>query len=112
MADVYSYGVVLLELLKGGHVSRWDWEAEGEEEMEMAVRCSIEILKGELAGKDKAWLLEFVDYRLDGELKHSETIVLLKIAVGSVEVERSRRPSIQETKEPNVPEQLTTTQTI
>jgi hypothetical protein len=63
--------------------------------MEMTVRCSTEILKEELAGKDQAWLLEFVDYRLDGEFNHSEAIMMLKIAVACVEEERSRRPSMR-----------------
>ncbi|KQK19463.1 putative receptor protein kinase ZmPK1 [Brachypodium distachyon] len=90
--DVYSYGVVLLELVKGVRVSRW--LVEGEEGVEMAVRCSTQILKEKLAGEDQSWLLEFVDYRLDGEFNHSEAILMLKIAVSCVEEERSRRPSM------------------
>ncbi|KAL6898092.1 hypothetical protein ACP4OV_006688 [Aristida adscensionis] len=42
-ADVYSYGVVLLELVKGVRVS--SWMVEGEGEMEMAVRHSAETLR-------------------------------------------------------------------
>ncbi|XP_020169814.2 putative receptor protein kinase ZmPK1 isoform X1 [Aegilops tauschii subsp. strangulata] len=91
-ADVYSYGVVLLELVKGIRVSSWMVDAE--EEVEMAVRCSTEILKEKLAGEDQSWLLEFVDHRLDGEFNHSEAMVMLKIAVSCVEEERSRRPSM------------------
>ncbi|KAE8795358.1 putative receptor protein kinase ZmPK1 [Hordeum vulgare] len=91
-ADVYSYGVVLLELVKGVRLSRW--VVEGEEGVEMADICSIEILKEKLAGEDQSWLLEFVDHRLDGDFNHSEAIVMLKIAVSCVEEERSRRPSM------------------
>ncbi|XP_044423756.1 putative receptor protein kinase ZmPK1 [Triticum aestivum] len=91
-ADVYSYGVVLLELVRGIRVS--SWMVEGKEEVEMAVRCSTEILKEKLAGEDQSWILEFVDYRLDGEFNHSEALMMLKIAVSCVEEERSRRPSM------------------
>ncbi|XBH97675.1 hypothetical protein VPH35_127317 [Triticum aestivum] len=91
-ADVYSYGVVLLESVKGIRVS--SWMVEGKEEVEMAVRCSTEILKEKLAGEDQSWILEFVDYRLDGEFNHSEALMMLKIAVSCVEEERSRRPSM------------------
>uniref|UniRef100_A0A0E0L8B3 non-specific serine/threonine protein kinase n=1 Tax=Oryza punctata TaxID=4537 RepID=A0A0E0L8B3_ORYPU len=45
-ADVYSYGVVLLELLKGNRVSRW--VVDGEEEVEMAVKCTADVLKEKL----------------------------------------------------------------
>uniref|UniRef100_A0ACD5XW54 Uncharacterized protein n=1 Tax=Avena sativa TaxID=4498 RepID=A0ACD5XW54_AVESA len=91
-ADVYSYGVVLLELVKGVRVS--SWMVEGEEEVEMAVRCSTEILKEKLEAEDQSWLQDFVDYRLDGEFNHSQAIMLLKIAVSCVEEERRRRPSM------------------
>jgi serine/threonine protein kinase len=92
-ADVYSYGVVLLELVKGVRV--YEWEVEGEEEVEMAVRCSTEILKEKLAGEDQSWLLEFVDHRLDGDFNPSEATVMLKIALSCVEEERSKRPSMR-----------------
>ncbi|XP_037466771.1 putative receptor protein kinase ZmPK1 [Triticum dicoccoides] len=91
-ADVYSYGMVLLELVKGVRLSRW--VVEGEEEVEMAGICSIEILKEKLAGEDQSWLLEFVDHRLDGEFNQSEATVMLKIAISCVQEERSRRPSM------------------
>ncbi|KAF7093896.1 hypothetical protein CFC21_096275 [Triticum aestivum] len=96
-ADVYSYGVVLLELVKGIRVS--SWLVEGEEEVEMAVRCSTEILKEKLAGEDQSWLLEFVDHRLDGEFDHSKAIVMLKMAISCVQEERSRRPSMSQVVE-------------
>uniref|UniRef100_A0ACD5ZK15 Uncharacterized protein n=1 Tax=Avena sativa TaxID=4498 RepID=A0ACD5ZK15_AVESA len=91
-ADVYSYGVVLLELVKGVRVS--SWMVEGEDGVEMAVRCSTEILKEKLEAEDQSWLQDFVDHRLDGEFNHSQAIMLLKIAVSCVEEERRRRPSM------------------
>jgi len=93
-ADVYSYGVVLLELVKGMRVSTRQVEGEAEGEVEMAVRCSAEILKEKLAREDHSWLLEFVDCRLGGEFDYSQATMMVKIAVSCVEEERRRRPSM------------------
>lgn len=51
-ADVYSYRVVLLELVKGVRVSAWVVEGEGQ--MEMAVRHSVDVLKEKLASEDES----------------------------------------------------------
>ena len=93
-ADVYSYGVVLLELVKGMRVSTRQVEGEAEGQVEMAVRCSAEILKEKLAREDHSWLLEFVDCRLGGEFDYSQATMMVKIAVSCVEEERRRRPSM------------------
>jgi serine/threonine protein kinase len=69
-ADVYSYGVVLLELVMGTRVSSQVVQGEGEEEVEMAVGHYSKILKDKLASKDQSWLLEFVDYRLSREFDY------------------------------------------
>ncbi|CAL5051242.1 unnamed protein product [Urochloa decumbens] len=91
-ADVYSYGVVLLELVKGMRVSTQ--AMEGEVELEMAVRCFAEILKEKLASEDHSWLLEFVDRKLGGEFDYSQADQMIKIAVSCVEEERRRRPNM------------------
>jgi hypothetical protein len=91
-AYVYSYGVEILELVRGVRVSSWVILAD--EVVEMSIRCSVEILKEKLATKDPSWLLEFVDCRLDGEFNYLQAATMLKIAVSCVEVERSKRPSM------------------
>jgi serine/threonine protein kinase len=96
-ADVYSYGVVVLELVKGIRVS--NWMAEGEGEMEMAVRHSADVLKEKLASEDMSWLLEFVDYRLSGEFDYSQATMMVKIAVSCLEEERRRRPNMSQVVE-------------
>lgn len=92
-ADVYSYGVVLLELVMGTQVSGQVVQGEGEVEVEMAVGHYAKILKDKLASKDQLWLLEFVDCRLSGDFDYLQAAMMLKIAVSCVEEER-RRPNM------------------
>ena len=47
----------------------------------MSIRCFVDVLKEKLARKDQSWLQEFVDYRLDGEFKHLQAVMVLKIGV-------------------------------
>ena len=61
----------------------------------MSIRCFVDVLKEKLARKDQSWLQEFVDYRLDGEFKHLQAVMVLKIGVSCVEEERSKRPSMR-----------------
>jgi serine/threonine protein kinase len=92
-ADVFSYGVVLLELVKGIRVSRWMVEGE---KVELGVKRTADILKEKLVNEDQSWLLEFVDGRLEGEFNYSQAVKMLKIAVSCVEEERSQRPSMSQ----------------
>uniref|UniRef100_A0A0E0DXL5 Receptor-like serine/threonine-protein kinase n=1 Tax=Oryza meridionalis TaxID=40149 RepID=A0A0E0DXL5_9ORYZ len=92
-ADVFSYGVVLLELVKGIRVSRWMIEGE---KVELGVKRTADILKEKLVNEDQSWLLEFVDGRLEGEFNYLQAVKMLKIAVSCVEEERSQRPSMSQ----------------
>nr|BAD67854.1 S-domain receptor-like protein kinase-like [Oryza sativa Japonica Group] len=91
-ADVYSYGVVLLELVKGNRVSRW--VVDGEEEVELAVKRTVDILKEKLASGDQSWLLDFVDCRLNGEFNYSQAALVLNTAVSCLDEDRRKRPSM------------------
>ncbi|CAN6214955.1 unnamed protein product [Urochloa humidicola] len=96
-ADVYSYGVVLLELVKGVRVS--SWAVENEKQVEMSIRFFAEVLREKLARKDQSWLLEIVDSRLGGKFNYLQAAKVLKIAVSCVEEERSKRPSMSQVLE-------------
>ncbi|XP_015693931.1 putative receptor protein kinase ZmPK1 [Oryza brachyantha] len=91
-ADVYSYGILLVELVKGSRVSRWVFD--GKEEVELAVKCTVDTLNEKLASEDQSWLLEFIDRRLNGEFNYSQAATVLKIAVLCLEGDRRRRPSM------------------
>ncbi|CAN6172667.1 unnamed protein product [Urochloa humidicola] len=96
-ADVYSYGVVLLELVKGVRVS--SWVVESEKQVEMSIRFFAEVLREKLARKVQSWLLEIVNCRLGGKFNYLQAAKVLKIAVSCVEEERSKRPSMSQVLE-------------
>ncbi|XP_008779061.1 putative receptor protein kinase ZmPK1 [Phoenix dactylifera] len=91
--DVYSYGVVLLELVKGVRVS--DWIIGRGEEVEMVLRRSLELLKVNLESGQESWICDFVDSRLDGQFNSKEALMMVEIAVCCLEDERSKRPSME-----------------
>ncbi|CAD5163029.1 unnamed protein product [Musa acuminata subsp. malaccensis] len=90
--DVYSYGVVLLELVKGERVS--NWVADGVEEVGMVLRRTVMMLKAALESGDEAWIGEFVDHRLEGEVNWRQAMVMMEIAFACLEEERNRRPTM------------------
>ncbi|XP_008800123.2 putative receptor protein kinase ZmPK1 [Phoenix dactylifera] len=91
--DVYSYGVVLLELVKGARVS--DWIIGRGEEVEMVLRRSLELLKKNLKSGQESWIGDFVDSRLDGKFNSNQALMMVEIAVCCLEEERSKRPSMK-----------------
>ncbi|XP_072993173.1 putative receptor protein kinase ZmPK1 [Typha latifolia] len=89
--DVYSYGVLLLELVRGLRVS--DWDAD-EENVEMVFRRLVGNLKEKIRSGHRSWVADFVDLRLNGEFSCSQAVAVLEVAVGCVEEDRSRRPNM------------------
>ncbi|XP_010931186.1 putative receptor protein kinase ZmPK1 [Elaeis guineensis] len=91
--DVYSYGVVLLELVKGVRVS--GWKIGREEEVEMVLRGSLKLLKENLESGEESWIEDFVDSRLDGQFNIKQALMMVETAVCCLEEERSKRPSME-----------------
>ena len=91
--DVYSYGVVLLELVKGVRVSQW--KIGRGEEVEMVLSGSLGLLKENLESGHDSWIGDIVDSRLDGQFNSKQVLMMVAIAVRCLEEERSKRPSME-----------------
>ncbi|KAM0953477.1 putative protein kinase RLK-Pelle-SD-2b family [Dioscorea sansibarensis] len=98
--DVYSYGVVLLELLMGSRASDWTMEGEDREEEQVQEEPKLELfglvrmLKGKLGGTEDSWIDGFVDARLVGQFNHRKATVMVEIAISCLEENRSNRPTM------------------
>uniref|UniRef100_A0A0E0MJ96 Protein kinase domain-containing protein n=1 Tax=Oryza punctata TaxID=4537 RepID=A0A0E0MJ96_ORYPU len=92
--DVYSYGVILLELVKGIRIS--EWVIHGikvcEMDIRMVVRATRQIMK--MGSNDERSIEDLVDHRLNGDFNHVQLKMMLEIAVSCLEEDRSKRPNM------------------
>lgn len=87
--DVYSYGVVLLEIVAGQRISSHTTR-EGKV---TKLKQFIENVKEALATGDTKCI---VDGRLHGQFNSEQAMVMLIVAVSCLEEERSKRPTMHE----------------
>jgi hypothetical protein len=90
--DVYSYGVVLLELLSGTRVSEL---VEGSDEVHNMLRKLVRMLSDKLEGEEQSWMDEFVDAKLNRPFNPVQARTLIKLAVSCLEEDRSKRPTME-----------------
>jgi hypothetical protein len=86
--DVYSYGVVLLEMVTGSRVS----SGMTIDDEEMDFMLFIQEVKQKLAQKVD---MDIVDPRLKGRLNQEQATMMVKIAVSCLQ-ERSKRPTMDQ----------------
>jgi serine/threonine protein kinase len=89
--DVYSYGVVLLELVTGSRIS--SGIAMDGEEVELSQ--FVHALKELLVSGDLKDIEDIVDTRLNGHFDPEQVAVTVKLALSCLE-ERNRRPTMNE----------------
>lgn len=92
--DVYSYGVVLLELVSGSRVT--DLVMKGVTEMEIrAMKRMCLMLRDSLELGGESWIGSFIDARLKGEFNSKQAVRMAKVAISCLEEERNRRPNME-----------------
>ncbi|KAL5991705.1 hypothetical protein ACLOJK_012615 [Asimina triloba] len=91
-ADVYSYGVVLLEVVKGIRLSN---SVTDEEEEEVGLKSFVKRAKEKMERAEDSWVGEFVDSRLKGQLNWKQAARMVELGVSCVEDQSSRRPTME-----------------
>lgn len=96
--DVYSYGVVILELVKGIRLSNWvvdeDYprESEGMSELMRIVRLAKAMIE---RGGDFSWVDDLVDPNLGGKFNRNQALAMIKVGLSCVEDDRNKRPTME-----------------
>ncbi|XP_059667865.1 putative receptor protein kinase ZmPK1 [Cornus florida] len=92
--DVYSYGVVILEILKGIRLSNWAI-LEDDEEQEPELTRFVRMVKRKIQCEKDSWIEDIdVDPRLRGQFNRSQAVKLVEIGISCVEEDRSKRPTM------------------
>nr|CAE04623.3 OSJNBa0028I23.5 [Oryza sativa Japonica Group] len=84
--DVYSYGMVLLEIISGRRNSRTSCSCGGDHDVYFPVLVARKLLDGDMGG--------LVDYRLDGEIDIKEAEIACKVACWCIQDNEFNRPTM------------------
>lgn len=90
--DVYSYGVVILEMVKGIRLS--NWVVEDGEGQEAELKRFVREVKKKLLSEEEAWIEEIVDPRLKGKFNTNQAATLIGIGISCMDEDRSKRPTM------------------
>ncbi|CAI9779068.1 unnamed protein product [Fraxinus pennsylvanica] len=88
--DVYSYGVVVLEMIKGIKLS--NWAVDDTEDREIPLKSFVRIAKEKIQCGNSYWVDSIVDPRLEGRFSRNQAATLIEIGLSCVEENRNKRP--------------------
>ncbi|KAL8039313.1 hypothetical protein ABFX02_10G027700 [Erythranthe guttata] len=90
--DVFGYGVVILEMVRG--LRLYDWVAEDGDGDEAAVANFCRKTKEKMNNGDSDWVEGVVDSRLEGRFSRNQAAALIRTGVSCVEEDRNKRPTM------------------
>ncbi|KAJ6871219.1 hypothetical protein NC652_036780 [Populus alba x Populus x berolinensis] len=91
--DVYSYGVVVLEIVKGIPLSNWVIEGREEHDESVLTRF-VRVVKRKIQCGETSWIEEVVDPRLNGQFSRSQATTIVELGMSCVEEDRNMRPTM------------------
>ncbi|THG10290.1 hypothetical protein TEA_010550 [Camellia sinensis var. sinensis] len=89
--DVYSYGMVILEMVRGIRLSSWV-VVDGKVEAEFTRFARIVNRKNQCG--EESWLEEIVDPRLGGQFSRNQAATLVEIGVSCIVEDKNKRPTM------------------
>ncbi|KAB1200644.1 putative receptor protein kinase ZmPK1 [Morella rubra] len=90
--DVFSYGVVILELVKGMRLSYWMSEAS--EGTENVLTSFAGVVKRDIHLGKKSGIEDIVDPRLEGQFSRNQAAKFVEIGISCVDEDRNKRPTM------------------
>ncbi|CAL4923207.1 unnamed protein product [Urochloa decumbens] len=91
--DVYSYGVLLLELLLGKRVL--DLAVGADEEVHKVIRKLVGTLADMLDTEEPSSIAEVVDCRLNEQFNYTQVRTLIRLSVSCLDEDRNKRPTME-----------------
>ncbi|XP_038718723.1 putative receptor protein kinase ZmPK1 [Tripterygium wilfordii] len=91
--DVYSYGVVILEMVKGIRLSSWA-VIEGTDEQEIELTRFVRVVGSKIECGENSWMEDAVDSRLNGEYSRNQVRKMVELGIACVQEDRSKRPTM------------------
>ncbi|KAF8006312.1 hypothetical protein BT93_K0568 [Corymbia citriodora subsp. variegata] len=92
--DVYSYGVMVLEIVRGVRLSNWVVKKAENEELEAEPMVFIREIKRRIQCGEDLGLEDLVDERLKGQYSGKQARKLVEIGVSCLEEDRNKRPTM------------------
>nr|GMC81705.1 putative receptor protein kinase ZmPK1 [Ipomoea batatas] len=92
--DVYGYGVVILEMVKGSRLSSWASEESELHQEAPDLKQFVWAMKSKVELADESWVEDIVDKRLEGKFSRRQAKTLIKVGVSCVEEDRNMRPTM------------------
>ncbi|KAL2509616.1 G-type lectin S-receptor-like serine/threonine-protein kinase [Forsythia ovata] len=90
--DVYSYGVVVLEMIKGIKLS--NWAVHDTDDHEIPLKTFGRTVKEEVQCGNSSWVDSIVDPRLEGRFSRNQAATLIGIGLSCIEENRTKRPTM------------------
>ncbi|CAI9099772.1 OLC1v1036636C1 [Oldenlandia corymbosa var. corymbosa] len=88
--DVYSFGIVILEMVSGFRLSSWTMNHRNNQpETELTKLMRVIKEQGE-----ESWMETVVDPRLGGKFNKKQAIILIKVGVSCAQEDRNKRPGM------------------
>ncbi|XP_022846628.1 putative receptor protein kinase ZmPK1 isoform X2 [Olea europaea var. sylvestris] len=87
--DVYGYGVVVLEIIKGVKLS--NWVVDDAQDHETPLKNLSRTVKEKAQCGNSSWVESIVDPRLEGKFSRKQAATLIQVGLSCVEEDRSKR---------------------
>ncbi|XP_039159998.1 putative receptor protein kinase ZmPK1 [Eucalyptus grandis] len=92
--DVYSYGLMVLEIVKEIRLSSWVVKKEENEEQEAELTVFTREIKRRIQRGEDLGIEDLVDKRLKGKYSRKQARMLVEIGMSCVEEDRNKRPTM------------------